>query len=66
MLFKKIMHFNCYEIAMCGERSRCPSGHAPPNGLRVFSSFSSVNFDYADLSGDGHTFGQFPLGDLIP
>lgn len=66
MLFKKIMHYNCYEIAMCVKRSRCPSGHTPSNGLRVFSSFSFINFDDAVLSGDSHTFGQFPIGDLIP
>lgn len=43
------------------------SGHFQPNGLHIFSSFSSPNFYYTVLSG-GHSFGQFPLRirELIP
>lgn len=59
MLFEKIMYFTSYKIVICGKQKQISlRSFSTSHGLCVFTSFSSVTFDYAVLSGDGPTFGQ--------
>lgn len=51
MLFEKIMYFTAYKIVICGKQKQISlRSFSTSSGLHVFSSFSSVTFDYAVLS----------------